>query len=64
MACFECTFRFVVTPPLILEAKEQLEISWMGIVGNSEANLEERQKHALADAQVLKTAELNSALDC
>lgn len=45
-ACHERTFRFVVTPPLILEAKEQLEISGMGIVGNREANLEDRQKHS------------------
>lgn len=59
-----CTFRLVVAPPLILKAKEQLEISWMGIVGNSQADLEDRQKHSLAEANLLKSHELFLDLAC
>lgn len=40
MARYMRTFRFMVSPPLILKTKQELNISWMGIVGNSKANLE------------------------
>ncbi len=45
MAGYMHTFSFMVTPPLILKAKQQLKISWMGIVSNSQANLEKTENY-------------------
>ncbi len=45
MAGYMHTFSFMVTPPLILKAEQQLKISGMGIVSNSQANLEKTENY-------------------
>lgn len=39
------TFGFMVSLPLELKSKQELKISWMGVMGNSKANLELKEEN-------------------
>lgn len=41
MAC--CTFRFIKPPSLELKAKQEVDISRVGVVGNCQANLGQQE---------------------